>query len=75
MFSKIDVKKDSKYKRYLLEVPVNQLDTVINENFWTEGVRVRIFKGNGKLWNDCDDEREAEDEDDSPDGENGEGSS
>ena len=72
---KLMSKNDSQYKRYLLEVPVNQLDTVINENFWTEGVRVRIFKGNGKLWNDRDDERAAEVEDDSPDGENGEASS
>ena len=72
---KLMSKKDSQYKRYLLEVPVNQLDTVINENFWTEGVRVRIFKGNGKLWNDRDDEKEADDEVDSSEDENKEDSS
>ena len=59
---KLMSKNDSQYKRYLLEVPVNQLDVIINENFWTEGVRVRIFKGNGKLWNDREDDIESVEE-------------
>ena len=43
---------ESQYKRYLLEVSLEHFDQVSQEGFWPGGVRVRVFKGNGKTWND-----------------------
>ena len=45
---------DSYYKRYLVEVSLEHYDIVRREQFWPERVRVRNFKGNGRLW-DCTD--------------------
>ena len=47
----------STYKCYLLEVQVDQLDTVLNESFWPHGIRVRLFRGNGKSWEDRDEDQ------------------
>ena len=49
---KLMSKEDSQFKRYLLEIPVHHLDSVANEEFWPTGVRGRIFKGRGNLWED-----------------------
>ena len=57
---KLMSKNDSLYKRFLLEVSLEHFDRVIQENFWPPGVRVRIFKGNGKHWNDRDEENAEE---------------
>ena len=53
---KVMSKSDSLYKRFLVEVSLEFYDSVINEKFWPSGVRVRVFKGNGKNWSDCEEE-------------------
>ena len=45
-------KPDSFYKQMLVEFSLEHFNIVRNEEFWPETVRVRIFKGNGRLWND-----------------------
>ena len=49
---KLMSKPDSFYKRMLVEFTLEHFNIVRSEEFWPETVRVRIFKGNGRLWND-----------------------
>ena len=51
---KLMSKEDSLYKRFLLEISVNDLTSVVSENFWPQGVRVRTFRGKGNDWIDRD---------------------
>ena len=43
-------KADSFYGRFLVEVSLEHFGMINKEEFWQEGVRVRVFKGNGRLW-------------------------
>ena len=45
-------KSDSYYERLLIEVSLEHISIVKKEDFWPEGVRVRDFRGNGRLWKD-----------------------
>ena len=47
-------KEDSLYKRFLLEISVNDLTSVVSENFWPQGLRIRNFRGKGNDWIDRD---------------------
>ena len=49
---KLMSKPDSFYKQMLVEFSLEHFNIVRSEEFWPETVRVRIFKGNGRLWND-----------------------
>ena len=50
------------FRRYLLEISVQHLDSVANEEFWPTGVRVRIFRGRGNDWRDREETDRAENE-------------
>ena len=52
--------EESMFKRYLLEISVEHLDTVVHEKFWPTGVRVRIFRGRGNDWRDREETEGAE---------------
>ena len=52
----------SQFKRYLIEVSLEHFDIVRREGFWPDKVRVRNFKGNGKLWKDTEVVQEESDE-------------
>ena len=47
---KVMAKADSYYERYLVEVSLEHFGIINKEDFWQEGVRVRVFRGNGRLW-------------------------
>ena len=51
---KLMSKENSMNKMYLLEVSVEQYNTVRNVEFWPQGVKFRPFKGNGHEWRDRD---------------------
>ena len=55
-------KPGSYFKRFLIEVSYEHFNLVRNEDFWPELVRVRVFKGNGKLW-ECTETLENQSED------------
>ena len=55
-------KPGSYFKRFLIAVSYEHFNLVRNEDFWPDLVRVRIFKGNGKLW-ECTETLENQSED------------
>ena len=56
-------KSDSYYERLLIEVSLEHISIVKKEEFWPEGVRVRDFRGNGRLWKDTHSEENVSEED------------
>ena len=51
---KLMSKPGSFYKRYLIEVSLEQFNILRREEFWHDRIRIRNFKGNGKLWKDTE---------------------
>ena len=51
---KLMSREESMFKRYILEISVENLETVVCEKFWPKGVRVRIFRGRGNDWRDTE---------------------
>ena len=49
---KLMSREESMYKRYLLEISVDDMTSVVSEKFWPQGVRVRPFRGRGNDWRD-----------------------
>ena len=49
---KLMSREESLCNRYLLEISVENLESVLCEKFWPRGVRVRPFKGKGSDWRD-----------------------
>ena len=49
---KLMSKVESMFKSYLIEISLENYDTVINASFWPERVGVRRFKGRGNDWRD-----------------------
>ena len=49
---KLMSRDESVCKRYLLEISVENLESVLCSKFWPRGVRVRTFLGKGKDWID-----------------------
>ena len=49
---KLMSREESLCNRYLLEISVENLESVLCAKFWPRGVRVRPFKGKGSDWRD-----------------------
>ena len=49
---KLMSRDDSELKRYVLEISVEKLETVLSSKFWPRGARARPFKGKGNDWRD-----------------------